>query len=133
MAVVYIPPVKRTNPLALDCDGDSHSLDIGAWTPGKTALTLAGIYINVDAFTLTDSTKPGRLRIFMRRAAWSGDPVDDTYFYDLWLERSGYGHLDTRSMFEKADAGRPLTWRYQCNGLSKVVLSTRFVKYAQVT
>jgi hypothetical protein len=133
MAVYFTPPTKLTTLLHLDCDGDTHALDFPKFVPPRTAVTFADVYLNVDNFILKDPTKPARLRIFMRRAAWNGQPVDDTWFYDLWLERPGYGVLDTRSMFEKSDANRPLTWRYQVNGASSVTLDTRFVKWVQIT
>ena len=133
MAVYYTPPDKLTTLLRLDCDGDTHALDFPKYTPARTAYLGADVYINVDNYVLTTTGKPARLRIFMRRAAWQGEPVDDTFFYDLWLPRPGYGSLDTRSMFEKADAGRTLTWRYQVNGATSVALSTRFVKWVQIT
>jgi hypothetical protein len=132
MAVYYTAPVKLTDPLRLDCDGDTHALDFPKFVPARTAYLGADVYLNVDNYVLTTSTKPARLRIFMRRAAWQGEPVDDTFFYDLWLPRPGYGSLDTRSMFEKADANRALTWRYQVNGATSVTLATRFVKYVQI-
>ena len=133
MPVDYEPPVKVTTALALDCDGDSHALDIGKWTPARSALTFSGLYINVDGFKLADVTKPGRLRLFMRRAAWRGLPVDDTFFHDLWLVpgRPTWGTLHTASFFEWADGGRPLSWRYEADGLAACTLSTRFVKAAQ--
>lgn len=131
MGVTFIPPDKQTDRWALDCDGDPHRLDIGDWTPSRTAVTFADIYLNVDAFVLS-STKPGRLRVWMRRAATSSDPVDDTFFYDLWLGRQGWSSLDTRTMFEKSEAGRSLRWYYQVNGCTSLALDTRFVKYCQV-
>jgi hypothetical protein len=133
MAVYFTPPTKLTTLLRLDCDGDSHALDLPKFTPQRTAVTFADIYINVDNYVLVNPDKPARLRIFMRRSAWNGEPPDDTWFFDEWLPRPGYGSLDTRTMFEKSDAGRPLTWRYQVNGASSVTLDTRFVKWVQIT
>lgn len=134
MPVDYQPPQKIETSLALNCSGSDYKLDIGSWTPARSALTFSGLYVNVDSFKLKDATKPGRLRFFMRRAAWNGKPVDDTFFDDVWLpvNRDGWGTLVTRTFFEWADGGRPLSWRYECDGLLAVSLKTRFVKAAQV-
>ena len=134
MPVDYIPPTKLTDPLNLVCDGVSHSLDIGRWTPSRSALTFSQIYVNVDRFVLADSTRPGRLRLSMRRAAWRSELIDDTFFHDIWLApgRSSWGTLHTAAFFEWADGGRALSWRYEADGFTSMVLSTRFVKAAQV-
>lgn len=134
MPVDYIPPAKLTAPLSLICDGVSHSLDVGKWTPARSALTFSGIYLNVDRFVLADPTKPGRLRLSMRRAAWKSEPIDDTFFHDVWIVpgRSSWGSLHSAAFFEWADGGRGLSWRYECDGLASMVLATRFVKACQV-
>jgi hypothetical protein len=132
MGVTFIPPNKQTDTWALDCDGDPHRLDIGDYTPSRTAVTFVDIYLNVDSFTLKDPAKPGRLRVFMRRAATATEPIDDTFFYDLWLPRQGWSSLDTRGMFEKSEAGRPLRWYYQVNGCTALAVDTRFIKYCQI-
>lgn len=133
MAVDYIPPVKKTGALPLICDGAPHRLDVGDLTPVRTALTHAHTYFNIDGdYSLNAVGKPGRLRIYMARGAYNGEPIDETYFFDLWLDRPGYSFLDSRALFERADKGRPLRWYYQVNGAKGVTLKTRFVKYAQV-
>lgn len=132
MAVDYVPPVKRATMLALVCDGKEHKLDLPDYEPPRSGLTLAHTYFNVPGAFVLESAKPGRLRIFMRRADWQGEPVDDTYFRDLWLIRPGSSLLDSRACFEWAEAHRPLSWWYQTSGIGSAQLSTRFVKYAQV-
>ena len=135
MAVYYTAPVKKTNALSLNCASSDYKLDIGEFTPPRAGLTFAALYLNVDGFKLADPDKPARLRVFMRRAAWNGQSADDTYFDDIWLptDRSGWGTLSTRVFFEWADKGRPLSWRYDIDGAKSCTLSTRFVKYVQVT
>jgi hypothetical protein len=133
MSVDYVPPVKKTTLLPLICDGQVHQLDIGDYVPMRAGLTLAHTYLNIPGnFVLDYPSKPGRLRIFMRRAEWQGGPVDDTYFRDLFLVRAGASLLDSRACFEWAEARRPLSWWYQTSGITSASLSTRFVKYAQV-
>jgi hypothetical protein len=134
MPVDYQPPTKVTTPLSLVCDGVSHSLDVGKWTPSRSGLTLSAIYCNVDRFVLADPDRPGRLRLFMRRAAWRDAPIDDTFFHDLWIPpgRSAWGTLHTASFFEWADGGRTLSWRYEADGFASMVLATRFVKAASI-
>lgn len=132
MSVDYIPPVKRSTLLPLVCDGKAHQLDVGEYVPLRSGLTLAHTYLNVPGNFVLESAKPGRLRIFMRRAEWQGEFVDDTYFRDLFLVRPGLSVLDSRSCFEWAEARRPVTWWYQTSGITSASLSTRFVKYAQV-
>jgi hypothetical protein len=46
--------------------------------------------------------------------------------------RTAWGTLHTAAFFEWADGGRALSWRYECDGLTSLVLSTRYVKGAQV-
>lgn len=133
MPVTYVPPAKRVTLLPLVCDGKAHKLDVGDYVPPRAGLTLAHSYLNVPGNFVLESAKPGRLRIFMRRAEWQGSPVDDTYFFDLWPSRPGSSLLDSRAFFEWAEAHRPLTWWYQTSGIMSASMSTRFVKYAQVS
>ena len=151
MAYVEVPPVVITADLALVCDGgpDYHDLDFPAYVPEFDASTDADVYINIappsvpkvaSSVTLSingvDVEVPielpgtGRLRIRMVRDPWNGDPADPTYYYDIPL-RDGVGWLDTRAMFEEAEAGRGVKWQYRVEGATKVTLKTRFVKYRQ--
>lgn len=133
VTVKYIPPMKKEDRLELDCDGSPHRLDIGAYTPTMSTLLLAEPYVNLTSFTTTSATKPGRLRIFMRRAAFNGQPADDTFFFNLWTHRDGWGDLDSRSMFEWCEKGRPLNWYYEVDGCTAMALDTRFIKYALIS
>ena len=149
MAYVEVPPEVLAGPLELVCDDDYHDLDMPRYGPEFDASTDADIYINiappvVPLLTTTarfvingapievpiDIPGMGRLRIRMVRDPWNGDPADPTYYYDLPL-RDGMGWLDTRAMFEEAEAGRPVKWQYKVTGASQVTLLTHFVKYRQ--
>lgn len=137
MAIRYSPVFEETAKWALDCDGDEHLLKLGAnahgdWVPPVAGLLLPGTYLNVDSFTLK-TTKPARLMIWMRRAAWKGQPADDTFLSDTWLMREGYVHHDWRMFWERAEAGRPVYWLYKVTGASAVTVDTRYVKYALLT
>jgi hypothetical protein len=132
MGVAYIPPVKKTTATSITCDGTPHALDVGKFTPTRSGLTFAHVYLNVSRYELRTSTKSGRLRVFMRRAATRTEPVDDTYFFDLDLEPGRASRLETRDFFEFAERGRTLRWFAQVDGCSSLRLSTRFVKYAQI-
>jgi hypothetical protein len=150
MAYVEVPPVVIETSLALVCDGEYHDLDFPAYVPEFDASTDADVYLNIappsvpgvaTGVTLTINgvavTVPielpgvGRLRIRMVRDPWNGDPADPTYYYDIALH-DGMGWLDTRTMFEEAEAGRGVKWQYRVEGAAKVTLKTRFVKYRQV-
>lgn len=132
MSVKYVAPVKKITKLPLVCDGSVMRLDVGDYTPEHNSLTLACPYFNVSSFKLKDPAVPGRVRFRMVRAPFNGQPVDDTYFFDLPLATGLPTVLDSRALFEYAEAGRPLYWAVSVRGCSEVVLETRYVRYAQV-
>jgi hypothetical protein len=132
MPVKYIKPVKKTDALALICDGKEHRLDVGDYAPTLGTLMFADTYLNFDEADLK-SAEPGRVEVWMRRAAWNGEPADDTFFTGFWLHREGYSHKDSRATFEWCEKDRPCRWYYKTSGLYKVNLGTRFVKYALVS
>lgn len=132
MPVKYIPPKKKTTGLHLICDGKDHRLDVGDYAPTISTLLLADTYVNLDYADLK-TTQPARVEIWMRRSAWNGEPVDDTFFTSLWIHREGFSHKDSRATFEWCEKGRPLKWWYKVNGAHKITLGTRFVKYALIT
>lgn len=137
MTIRYSPVFEQTAKWALDCDGNEHLLklgdnDHGDWVPPVAGLLLPGTYLNVDSFKLR-TTKPGRLTIWMRRAAWQGQPADDTFLSDIWLQREGYAHHDWSTYWERCEKGRPVYWLYKVTGASACVVDTRYVKYALLT
>lgn len=132
MPVKYVPPVKKTTDLALICDGNEHRLDIGDYTPSASTLMFADPYLNLDNADLK-TTEPGRVEVWMRRAAWNGQKADDTFFVGHWIHREGWSHKDHRAMFEWCESGRPLRWYYKTLGLNKVTVGTRYIKYALIT
>ena len=138
MAIRYSPVFKVETAWSLDCDGDEHLLKLGAndrgeWVPPVAGRLDPACYVNVDRFDLKDPTKPARLSIWMRRKAWAGKPADDTFMYDIWLDREGLVHHDWRSFWERGEKDRPVYWLYKVNGASKVTVDTRYVKYALIT
>jgi hypothetical protein len=138
MAVRYSPVFKVETAWSLDCDGDEHLLKLGANARGEWAPPVAGrldpaCYVNVDRFDLKDPTKPARLMIWMRRKAWQGKPADDTFVYDIWLDREGLVHHDWRAFWERGEKDRPVYWLYQVTGANSVVVDTRYVKYSILT
>lgn len=137
MTIRYSPVFEETAKWALDCDGDEHLLRLGAnergeWVPPVAGRLDPGVYLNVDSFTLK-TDKPARLTVWMRRKAWQGKPADDTFLFDIWLNREGYVHHDWRPFWERCEAGRPVYWLYKVTGASAVTLDTRYVKYSLLT
>jgi hypothetical protein len=134
----YSPVFKVETAWSLDCDGDEHLLKLGANTRGEWVPPVAGrldpaCYVNVDRFDLKDPTKPARLMIWMRRKAWQGKPADDTFIYDIWLDREGLVHHDWRAFWERGEKDRPVYWLYKVTGANSVVVDTRYVKYSILT
>jgi hypothetical protein len=134
----YSPVFKKEDQWSLDCDGDEHLLKLGSndrgeWVPPISGRLDPAAYVNVDRFDLKDPTKPARLMIWMRRKAWNGKPADDTFMYDIWLNREGLVHHDWRAFWERGEAGRPVYWLYKVTGANSVVVDTRYVKYSILT
>ena len=133
----YSPVFKEEAAWSLDCDGDEHLLKLGSndrgeWVPPVSGRLDPACYVNVDRFSLK-TDKPARLSIWMRRKAWQGKPADDTFLYDIWLNREGYVHHDWRAFWERGEAGRPVYWLYKVTGANSVVVDTRYVKYSILT
>lgn len=151
MAYDYIPPEVIATPLSLICDDKWHELDFPRLAGLANEKQDTHIYINVDSgFVIPKIDTPieigcpncgskfngnvkvpgtGRLRIKMQREPFNGEPVDDTFFYDLFLHE-GLSHIDSRALFEMAEKNRITHWEYRVTGATKVTLSTRFVKNA---
>ena len=134
----YSPVFKKEDLWSLDCDGDEHLLKLGAndrgeWVPPVSGRLDPGCYLNVDSFVLKNPDKPARLSVWMRRKAWKGEPADDTFLYDIWLNREGLVHHDWRAFWERGEAGRPVYWLYKVTGASSVKVDTRYVKYSILT
>lgn len=149
MAYDSTSPTVLTAPLPLVCDDKYHPLDFPAITGKLDEEQISHVYVNVDSgFTVApvdtsiDFNCPncgshflgaikvpgtGRLRIKMQREPFDGLPVDDTFYYDLFLH-NGMSHLDSRALFEMAEKNRVTHWEYKVTGATSVVLSTRFVK-----
>ena len=130
MAIRYSPVFKVETAWSLDCDGDEHLLKLGAndrgeWVPPVAGRLDPACYVNVDRFDLKDPTKPARLSIWMRRKAWQGKPADDTFLYDIWLDREGLVHHDWRAFWERGEKDRPVYWLYKVTGANSVVVDTR--------
>lgn len=149
MSYDYSGPRVLTEDLPLVCDGDWHELDLDRFVPPLGEKVAVHVYVNVQSGyevdpepvdaklecpncrTVFDSTIEmpgvGRLRIKMRREEHDGKSVDDTYFYDLPLQR-GMSWLDSRVMFELAEKNRGQHWEYRVTNAQGVVLGTRYVK-----
>lgn len=152
MSYVWIGPEVVETPLALVCDNEYHVLDVGAAVIPVEGVSHAHVYLNFSSGFVLDTettiitttcslcksvsqetklvTKPGRVRIKMVREPWNGLPEDSTYYFDIQLDDAGRGWLETRAMFEMAEAGRPVHWEYRVMSAQSVTLSTRFIKYA---
>lgn len=131
MSIDFVAPVKLVDKFAIPCDSLPHRLDLGVWVPPREALTFSQLYLNIR-YQLKDAARPGRLRVFMRRHAFAGEPIDDTFFHDVDLA-PGYGtKLHTFCAYESAEKGRPLSWWAQAYGCEEASLSTRFTKRLQV-
>jgi len=148
MAYIEVPPTLIDG-AELICDNVYHDLDFPVYVPEVGTSTDAHTYFNISRITVrpvvvnlaldvngAELTVPveipgeGRLRIRMVREPWNGSPSDPTYYFDLPLKHNR-AWLDTRSMFETAEDGRPLKWQYRVTGASAVSLGTHFVKYRQ--
>jgi hypothetical protein len=148
MAYIEVPPTLIDG-AELVCDNEYHDLAIPIYEPEVACSTDAHTYFNISKVTVrpmvidlavdvngvplvipVEIPGEGRLRIRMVREPWNGSPSDPTYYFDLPL-KNGTGWLDTRSMFETAEDGRPLKWQYRVTGASTVSLGTHFVKYRQ--
>lgn len=149
MAYDSTSPTVLTESLSLISDDKYHPLDFPAITGKLSEEQASHIYINVESgFSVTTIDAPidiscpncgshflgevkvpgtGRLRIKMQREPFDGQPVDDTFYYDLFLH-NGMSHLDSRALFEMAEKNRITHWEYKVTGATSVVLSTRFVK-----
>ncbi|MGV0949417.1 MAG: hypothetical protein ACOYB3_02005 [Azonexus sp.] len=133
----YSPVFKEESLLSLDCDGGEHLLGLGSnnrgeWVPPVSGRLDPACYVNVEKFDLK-TDKPARLSIWMRRKAWQGKPFDDTFLYDIWLNREGYVHHDWRAFWERGEKDRPVYWLYKVTGANSVVVDTRYVKYSILT
>jgi hypothetical protein len=151
MAYDSIAPLVLTDPLPLICDDAYHPLDFPKFTGLASEDQFSHVYINVDSsFALETIDAPidfncpncgshftgsarvpgtGRLRIKMQREVFGSKPIDDTFYYDLFLHK-GLSHLDSRALFEMAEKNRITHWEYKVTGATSVVMSTRFVKHA---
>lgn len=135
MTIRYSPVFKEESEWSLDCDGDEHLLKLGSndrgeWVPPVAGRLDPACYVNVDRFDLKDPDQPARLSIWMRRKAWKGQPADDTFLYDVWLDREGLVHHDWRAFWERGEKDRPVYWLYKVTGANSVVVDTRYVKYS---
>ena len=133
----YSPVFKEESAWSLDCDGDEHLLKLGSndrgeWVPPVSGMLIPGVYLNVDRFALK-TDQPARLTVWMRRKAWNGQPADDTFLYDIWLNRESYVHHDWRAFWERCEKGRPIYWLYKVSGADSCVVDTRYVKYSLLT
>lgn len=149
MTFIYHGPTVKTDDLPLICDDEWHDLDVGSGAPDAASAMFAHVYLNVErgydpdpiygetACTncgATYTTKVpgiGRLRIRMVREAWDNEPDDPTYYYDIPLVH-GRGTIDTRSMFELAEANRPQHWEYRVTDAKGVIVTTRFIKFVEI-
>ena len=150
MAYIEVPPEVLTADLELICDGEWHYLDFPTYAPPLSTSTDAHTYINIKtasvppvavsaSLTINGVAVPvslkvpsvGRLRICMVREPFNGAAADETYYFDIDLF-DGKSRLDSRSMFEDAEKGRPLRWMYRVSDATAVTLDTRYVKYRHV-
>lgn len=152
MSYIFLPPDVKKDAYPLICDDAYHTLDVGYAVMPMAGMAFADIYLNIDsgyntttkATTVTTTcglcksvtteerliTQPGRLRIRMVREPLGSLPEDPTYYFDLTLENPAISRLDTRAMFEKTEAGRPLHWEYRVTNATNVTLLTRYIKYS---
>lgn len=151
MAYDSISPEVLTSPFPLICDDKYHEIDFPDFIGKASEEQFSHVYINVETGFEVDTIDvpiaiscpncgskfdsaaqipgTGRLRIKMQREPFNGQPVDDTFYYDLFLHK-GLSHLDSRVLMEMAEKNRITHWEYKVTGATKVILSTRFVKHA---
>ena len=149
MAYDSTGPKVLSDPLTLICDDKYHEFDFPDLVGKADEEQFFHVYINVDnGYSVATVDAPieigcpncgskfngmvkvpgaGRLRIKMQREPFNGQPVDDTFYYDLFLH-NGMSHLDSRVLMEMAEKLRVTHWEYKVTGATNVTLSTRFVK-----
>lgn len=149
MAYDSTGPKVLSDPLPLICDDKYHEIDFPKFIGKADEEQFSHVYVNVDSgFSVATVDAPieigcpncgskfngnvkvpgtGRLRIKMQREPFEGQPVDDTFYYDLFLH-NGMSHLDSRVLMEMAEKNRITHWEYKVTGATSVTLSTRFVK-----